>query len=441
MSADSRKELEQHKNVVCEQLLRSYHNRRLGIGRPYARYRVERTLLEAGDALDMAQASDRRQQVYDPLSPQQLLLPIREVGKCRNFMTNFVERLRRKQRKKAWRTCFLQQGRMYSAMEILKTAKKLKQHENTIRYRINRLRNYLDVEEQPLLFHEIISLAVRIESMLEIKRIKRYESGTGKENRKCGICHIGTGSDGREKKLGRCCHDPGGNYDLCAQSDAGRNPGRVYADVSGHLVRGNRICSDRGVDDIFVESWEVILVYRHVLLHLAFLENRDHQKLISALFMISMIGWFAVQNGVCGSAFSNLIEASTGVKIPIPVSTVVWGIIMLVTAVYGINALDKLNKIAIPALVIVTVIGCVVAIQRFGTGNLSMTIEDPAMSFADGVVLTISFMATGALNAPDFTRYQRTRKRYSPFFCYRCDAGRNGYAYSRSGNDENCPAV
>ena len=86
-------------------------------------------------------------------------------------MTNFVERLRRKQRKKAWRTCFLQQGRMYSAMEILKkTAKKLKQHENTIRYRINRLRNYLDVEEQPLLFHEIISLAVRIESMLENKK-------------------------------------------------------------------------------------------------------------------------------------------------------------------------------------------------------------------------------------------------------------------------------
>ena len=26
--------------------------------------------------------------------------------------------------------------------------------------------------------------------------------------------------------------------------------GGVYADVSGHLVRGNRICSDRGVDDI-----------------------------------------------------------------------------------------------------------------------------------------------------------------------------------------------
>ena len=29
---------------------------------------------------------------------------------------------------------------------------------------------------------------------------------------------------------------------------------------------------------VALESWEVILVYRHVLLHLAFLENRDHQS-------------------------------------------------------------------------------------------------------------------------------------------------------------------
>ena len=119
LSADSRKELEQHKNVVCEQLLRSYHNRRLGIGRPYARYRVERTLLEAGDALDMAQASDRRQQVYDHCLRSSLFC-LSGSREMQEFYDEFVERLRRNKRKKAWRTCFLQQGRMYSAMEILK---------------------------------------------------------------------------------------------------------------------------------------------------------------------------------------------------------------------------------------------------------------------------------------------------------------------------------
>ena len=173
LSADSRKELEQHKNVVCEQLLRSYHNRRLGIGRPYARYRVERTLLEAGDALDMAQASDRRQQVYDPLSPQQLLLPIRGSREMQEFYDEFCREIAAKTTEEGMEDMLLT-TRAYVQCngDFKKTAKKLKQHENTIRYRINRLRNYLDVEEQPLLFHEIISLAVRIESMLEIKKNK-----------------------------------------------------------------------------------------------------------------------------------------------------------------------------------------------------------------------------------------------------------------------------
>ena len=173
LSADSRKELEQHKNVVCEQLLRSYHNRRLGIGRPYARYRVERTLLEAGDALDMAQASDRGQQVYDPLSPQQLLLPIRGSREMQEFYDEFCREIAAKTTEEGMEDMLLT-TRAYVQCngDFKKTAKKLKQHENTIRYRINRLRNYLDVEEQPLLFHEIISLAVRIESMLEIKKNK-----------------------------------------------------------------------------------------------------------------------------------------------------------------------------------------------------------------------------------------------------------------------------
>ena len=137
--------------------------------------------------------------------------------------------------------------------------------------------------------------------------------------------------------------------------------------------------------------------------------QQGSSKLISALFMISMIGWFAVQNGVCGSAFSNLLSQAFGIQFPVALSTILWGIIMLITAVYGINALDKLNKFAIPALVVVTCIGCVMAIMRFGTAALSQPVAQ-TMSFADGVVLTVSFMATGALNAPDFTRYQRTRR-------------------------------
>lgn len=172
LSADSMKELEQHRSVVCEQLLK-HHDRRLGIGRPYARYRVERTILEAGDALNMAQTSDRSLQIYDPLSPQQLLLPIRGSREMQEFYDEFCREVAEKTTEEGMKDILLT-TRAYVQCngDFKKTAEKLKQHENTIRYRMNRLRNYLDVEEQPLLFHEIISLAVRIESMLEVKENK-----------------------------------------------------------------------------------------------------------------------------------------------------------------------------------------------------------------------------------------------------------------------------
>ncbi len=132
--------------------------------------------------------------------------------------------------------------------------------------------------------------------------------------------------------------------------------------------------------------------------------------IISTLIFISMIGWFAVQTSVCGDAFSNLIDQFFHISVSPVISMVIWGLIMLVTAVYGINALDKLNKVAVPALFIVTIVGCIMALNKYGTQQLSVNPAVPSMSFIDGIVLTVSFMAAGCLAASDITRYQRTRK-------------------------------
>ena len=100
--------------------------------------------------------------------------------------------------------------------------------------------------------------------------------------------------------------------------------------------------------------------------------KKGAQYIVSAITFVSMIGWFAVQTNVCGQAFSTLLKNSFQLDFPITVSTVLWGIVMLVTAVYGINALDKLNSIAVPALFVITIIGCIMALQKFGTEGLYM---------------------------------------------------------------------
>jgi len=131
---------------------------------------------------------------------------------------------------------------------------------------------------------------------------------------------------------------------------------------------------------------------------------------ISTLIFISMIGWFAVQNSVCGDAFANLLNKSFGLNIPPTVSIIIWGIIMLTTAVYGINGLTWLNTLAVPALLIVTIIGTIMTMHLYGSSGLSVPVENPSMTLVDGIVLTVSFMAAGCLAAADITRYQKTRK-------------------------------
>ncbi|MGN0711219.1 MAG: cytosine permease [Anaerovoracaceae bacterium] len=138
--------------------------------------------------------------------------------------------------------------------------------------------------------------------------------------------------------------------------------------------------------------------------------KKGARYIISTLIFISMIGWFAVQTSVCGNAFSNLMQEFMGINISPTVSMIIWGIIMLITAVYGINALDKLNKIAVPALFIVTVVGCIMALNKYGTEKLFLENSEPSMTLAGGIILTVSFMAAGCLAASDITRYQRTRK-------------------------------
>lgn len=125
---------------------------------------------------------------------------------------------------------------------------------------------------------------------------------------------------------------------------------------------------------------------------------------------ITSVGWFAVQTAVCGRAFTNLCRQAFGVEIPVVVSMGIWGMIMLITAVYGIHAMEILNRIAVPALFILVVAGCFLALNKFGTANLNTPPEGDPMSFTEGVVMTMSFMASGCLVSADVTRYQRSRR-------------------------------
>lgn len=63
--------------------------------------------------------------------------------------------------------------------------------------------------------------------------------------------------------------------------------------------------------------------------------RKGTRLLVSSLFTVSLVGFFGLQVNVCGEAFSTLALAAFGVEIPVVASSIFWGMVMVVIAVWG----------------------------------------------------------------------------------------------------------
>lgn len=140
------------------------------------------------------------------------------------------------------------------------------------------------------------------------------------------------------------------------------------------------------------------------------LGEKAAKYIISTILAISCIGWFGIQAAVCGASFSSMVGDMTGLAIPVWLSSVVWGIIMLLTACFRFSGLKWLNKIAVPLLGIVLAYSL---IYNFVVGNgvalVGYTPSAP-MSFVGGVSMTVGSFVVAAAISGDYCRFAKNRK-------------------------------
>lgn len=136
--------------------------------------------------------------------------------------------------------------------------------------------------------------------------------------------------------------------------------------------------------------------------------KKGARYLVSVVFAINLIGWFGITNEICGDAFTNFMSETFGIQIPLIVSNILWGLIMLITAVYGMRAMEKLNAVSIPFLLIVMAVGTYLAIRQYGFDAATAEVER-SMSFMAGVSLAFDFYAVGVVTAADVARFQKNR--------------------------------
>ncbi|GHH99678.1 cytosine permease [Neobacillus kokaensis] len=136
--------------------------------------------------------------------------------------------------------------------------------------------------------------------------------------------------------------------------------------------------------------------------------KKGSRTIISIILAIACLGWFGIQANVCGAALASLL-AAFNISVPVPLASFFSGMVMVISAIYGIKVLRVLSYIAVPLLVVICVYGLVHTL----TGEQLQVIQDYKpkgnMSFMDGLAVTIGSFALGAVIAGDYSQFSKKR--------------------------------
>ncbi len=126
---------------------------------------------------------------------------------------------------------------------------------------------------------------------------------------------------------------------------------------------------------------------------------------------VSLLGWFGVQSGIAGASFSKIVQVSFGLDVAASWSSLVLGLLMMLTAVFGFKYLKWLNFLAVPCKVLLVAYAVIVAFQTRSFDVITLYEPDPSrrLDMFTAIGLSIGFFSVGGVISPDYARHARTR--------------------------------
>ena len=144
------------------------------------------------------------------------------------------------------------------------------------------------------------------------------------------------------------------------------------------------------------------------------LGRKGARYIISTLLAIACVGWFGIQSATCGQAFASMVADMMGMggasSTMVVISSIVWGVIMLITACAGFKGLKWLNYLAVPLLVVVCLYGLIAGIVR-NDGGAAIAAYAPAQSagMVFGISMVVASFALGGVISADYCRFAKSR--------------------------------
>lgn len=143
------------------------------------------------------------------------------------------------------------------------------------------------------------------------------------------------------------------------------------------------------------------------------LGEKGARYIISILLAIACVGWFGIQSATCGSAFANMLASMMGTEATpamVTICSLIWGVIMLVTACAGFKGLKWLNYVAVPLLVIVCLYGLIAGIMKNdGGAAIAGYAPEASQGMVFGISMVVASFALGGVISADYCRFAKSR--------------------------------
>jgi cytosine permease len=173
----------------------------------------------------------------------------------------------------------------------------------------------------------------------------------------------------------------------------------IFASILGNLIL-SLYCGAIGYAGA-KEHVATSLLARHAF-------GRWGSVVISLVLALTMLGWFSVQVGFFGETIHAMFPGG-GFITSVSVAAFWGGIIMLITAYIGYKGLSVLSKIAVPLILLLSIIGIIAAVKTQSSWAAMFAIKPTSpIPLSAGIVMVVGSFAAGGAAQPDITRYAKT---------------------------------
>ncbi|MEM6746967.1 MAG: cytosine permease [Pseudomonadota bacterium] len=133
---------------------------------------------------------------------------------------------------------------------------------------------------------------------------------------------------------------------------------------------------------------------------------------VNALFWLVMLGWFAITASLFANALGQMVSSLGLVVFPTAAYKIFVCVLTISFAIYGFKAIDRLSRLAVPLLLLVLVVACLLLLKDIPLHELGPAIA-PSTAIASigaGVSVMIGAFMVGIVIAPDMARFARSPK-------------------------------